>query len=172
MLTDYWIYIVLALAVIIPLAVYAGSLLSKLKAQTQQQAAAEKAKKDAHKVHDTKVLTSVVIIARAMKAEQCDVAEGCWRLSVLLDSLKLSSELEAQFSSVYQLYNAIKHMPILEERKKLEKKERMKLDFERMKIESELAPKIKEDVEQIHQYATERLSVISPGSENINHVIA
>ena len=43
--------------------------------------------------------------------------------------------------------NAIKHMPILEERKKLSKNERMKLDLERMKAESSLAVKIKADVE-------------------------
>lgn len=161
MLSNYLSYIVLALVIIVPLAVYAGSLLSKLKKQTEQQAAAEKAKKVAHKKHDTKVLNSVVIIVRAMKEEQCDIAEGCWRLSVLLDSLKLSSELAPQFPSIFELYNAIKHMPILEERKKLEKKERMKLDYERIKIEAELAPSIVKDVESLHQYARERLSVIN-----------
>lgn len=161
MLSEYWIFIVVALVVIIPLAVYAGSLLSRLKRQTEAQAAAEQAKEKAHKEHDTKVLNSVVIIVRAMKEEQCDIAEGCWRLSVLLDSLKLSSELNEQFPAVYELYNAIKHMPILEARKKLEKKERMKLDYQRMKIEADLAPKIDIDIESLHQYARERLSVIA-----------
>lgn len=161
MLSEYWIFIVVALVVIIPLAVYAGSLLSRLKRQTEAQAAAKQAKEKAHKEHDTKVLNSVVIIVRAMKEEQCDIAEGCWRLSVLLDSLKLSSELNEQFPAVYELYNAIKHMPILEARKKLEKKERMKLDYQRMKIEADLAPKIDVDIESLHQYARERLSVIA-----------
>ncbi|MDO7083997.1 DUF2489 domain-containing protein [Pseudocolwellia sp. AS88] len=161
MLEGYWLYAVIALFIIIPLAIYAGMLLSQLKKQTANQAIAEQEKQAALKKHDTKVLNSVVIIVRAMKEEQCELSEGCWRLSVLLDSLKLSSELNTLFPSVYALYDGIKHMPILEERKKLTKPERMKLDFERMKLEADLKSKIQQDVGQLHQYATERLSVIS-----------
>ncbi len=161
MWSNYWVYLLLALIIIVPLAVYAGTLLSQLKKQKEQEIATKEATEAALKKHDTKILNSVVIIVRAMKEEQCDIAEGCWRLSVLLDSLKLSSELSSVFPSIFELYNSIKHMPILAERKKLEKKDRMKLDFERMKVESELAPKIKEDVVSLHQYAVERLSVLS-----------
>jgi len=161
MLEDYWLYIVVALIVIVPLAIYAGMLLSQLKKQTADKAIAEQEKQSALKKHDIKILNSVVIIVRAMKEEQCELSEGCWRLSVLLDSLKLSSELNLLFPSVYGLYNGIQHMPILEERKKLPKQERMKLDFERMKLEAELKSKIQQDVSELHQYANERLSVLS-----------
>lgn len=161
MLADYWLYVVLALIVIVPLAIYAGMLLSQLKKQTTDQAIAEQEKQDALKQHDIKIFNSVVIIVRAMKEEQCDLSEGCWRLSVLLDSLKLSSELNLLFPSVYALYNGIQHMPILEERKKLEKRERMKLDFDRMKLEAELKSKIQQDITEIHQYANERLSTLN-----------
>jgi hypothetical protein len=161
MLKDYWLYIVLALLVIVPLAIYAGMLMSRLKKQQTDKIIAEQERQAALKQHDTKILNSVVIIVRAMKEEQCELSEGCWRLSVLLDSLKLSSELNTLFPSIYQLYNAIKHMPILAERKKLAKQERMKLDFERIKLEAELKSKIQHDVVQLHQYASERLSVIS-----------
>lgn len=161
MLSDYWLYFIIALIVIIPLAIYAGMLLSQLKKQAAEQAVAAQEQQLALKEHDTKIFNSVVIIVRAMKEEQCDISEGCWRLSVLLDSLRLSSELNTLFPSVYELYNAIKHMPILEERKKLEKKNRMKLDFKRIKLEADLAPKIQSDIEQLHQYVRERLIVIT-----------
>jgi len=161
MLSDYWLYLVIAFIVIVPLAIYAGMMLSQLKKQTAEQVITEQEKQNALKKHDTKIFNSVVIIVRAMKEEQCDISEGCWRLAVLLDSLKLSSGFNDLFPSIYQLYNAIKHMPILEKRKELEKKDRMKLDFERIKLEAELAPKIQTDVEQLHQYARERLSVIA-----------
>lgn len=161
MLSDYWLYFIIALIVIIPLAIYAGMLLSQLKKQAAEQAVAAQEQQLALKEHDTKIFNSVVIIVRAMKEEQCDISEGCWRLSVLLDSLRLSSELNTLFPSVYELYNAIKHMPILEERKKLEKKDCMKLDFKRIKLEADLAPKIQSDIEQLHQYVRERLIVIT-----------
>ena len=161
MLENYGLYAVIALFIIVPLAIYAGMLLSQLKKQTTEKAIAEQDKQAALKKHDTKILNSVVIIVRAMKEEQCDLSEGCWRLSVLLDSLKLSSELNMLFPSIYALYNGIQHMPILEERKKLAKQERMKLDFERMKLEADLKSKIQQDVSELHQYANERLSVIA-----------
>jgi len=161
MLEDYWLYALAALFIVVPLAIYAGMLLYKLKKQTADQAIAEQKKQKALQEHDTKILNSVVIIVRAMKEEQCDLSEGCWRLSVLLDSLKLSSDLNTVFPSIYALYHGIQHMPILEERKKLSKQDRMKLDFERMKLEAELKSKIDQDVNELHQYANERLSAIS-----------
>lgn len=157
MFTNPWFYAALiGVAIILVLSVIAIKLLAQLKQQKIQQAEAEKAQKLALQRHDHKVLSSVIIIVRAIKEEQCDLAEGCWRLSVLLDSLKLSEALEQEFPSIYQLYNGIKHMPILEARKKLSKKERMKLDYERMKLEAELTEKIHQDIKLLHQYANER----------------
>lgn len=157
MFTNPWFYAALiGVAIILVLSVIAIKLLAQLKQQKIQQAEAEQAQKLALQQHDHKVLSSVIIIVRAIKEEQCDLAEGCWRLSVLLDSLKLSEALEREFPSIYQLYNGIKHMPILEARKKLTKKERMKLDYERMKLEAELTDKIHQDIELLHQYANER----------------
>lgn len=157
MFTNPWFYAALiGVAIILVLSVIAIKLLAQLKQQKIQQAEAEQAQKLALQQHDHKVLSSVIIIVRAIKEEQCDLAEGCWRLSVLLDSLKLSEALEHEFPSIYQLYNGIKHMPILEARKKLTKKERMKLDYERMKLEAELTDKIHQDIELLHQYANER----------------
>ncbi|AOW77108.1 hypothetical protein A3Q34_09715 [Colwellia sp. PAMC 20917] len=162
MFSTPWIYVVVGGVIIIAaLVFYAVKLLSQLKAQTAKIKQAEQDKKIALAKHDSKILSSVVIIAHAMKEEQCDIAEGCWRLSVLLDSLKLSSGLSAEFPAVFELYDKIKHMPILDARKKLAKNERMKLDFERMKAESDLSAQIKIDVTSLHQYAQERMSALA-----------
>lgn len=160
-----WFYlIVVAVLIVLSLAFYAGKLLKQLKQlkhQTEQQQQAELAHQIALNQHDVKVLNSVVIIVRAMKEEQCDISEGCWRLSVLLDSLKVIQNLNSEFPAIFELYGAIKHMPILEERKKLEKKERMKLDFERVKIEANLTDAVSEDIERLHTYANERIKALS-----------
>ena len=162
MLTDNWLYLIVgAVIIVLALAFYAGKLLRQLKQQTQRQKDAEAVHQQALKNHDKKVLDSVVIIVRAMKEEQCEFAEGCWRLSVLLDSLKMSSSLETHFPAIFELYDAIKHMPIHEERKQLEKKQRMKLDYERMKSEAALKPKIQQDLISLHQYAIERISALT-----------
>lgn len=160
-MTDFWLYAIIAGAIfIIALAFYAGKLLQQLKQQTKQQKQAETEHQQGLQIHDKKVLDSVVIIVRAMKEEQCDFSEGCWRLSILLDSLKTSQKLAQQFPAIFELYHRIKDLSILDSRKELAKKQRMKEDLQRMKAETELRSDIQKDLELLHQYASERISVL------------
>ena len=161
-MSEYWlIALVLAVIIIASLAFYAGKLLKQLSAQKQAQQQAELAHQQALAKHDQNVLASVKIIVRAMQEEQCDFSEGCWRLSVLLDSLKLSSELAQQFPAIFKLYNEIKHLSILDNRKKLEKKQRMKEDYQRMTLEAQLHSKIVSDLDLLQQYTTERMAILN-----------
>jgi len=161
-MNEYWLA-ALAVAVIIiaSLAFYAGKLLKQLSAQKKAQQQAELAHQQALAKHDHKVLASVKIIVRAMQEEQCDFSEGCWRLSVLLDSLKLSSELSQQFPAIYKLYNEIKHLAILEDRKQLDKKQRMKQDYQRITLEGQYHSKIVSDLDLLQQYTTERMAILN-----------
>ena len=158
---NWIIALVVAIVVIVPLAYYAGSLLKQLARQNALQQEAIIAKRQAHQTHDKKILDSVVIITRAMEEEQCDYSEGCWRLSVLLDSLKLSSDLNQQFPAIFELYNEIKELSILEDRKQLAKKQRMKEDYQRMTAEAKLRDKIAEEVKSLHQFASEQITSFS-----------
>jgi len=97
-----------------------------------------------------------------MKEAQCEFDEGCWRLSILLDSLKTSSELDQQFPAIFKLYNEIKHLAILEERKKLSKQQRMREDFQRMTLVSDMQQEIVSDLDLLQQYTTERMSILKP----------
>tara|TARA_B100000767_G_C19741499_1_gene526391 strand:+ start:875 stop:1369 length:495 start_codon:yes stop_codon:yes gene_type:complete len=161
-LTSLWFYLIIAAVVIVGgLAFYAGTLLMKLKQQTSDQKIAKQKQLKAHDLHDKKILSSVIIIVRAMKEKQCDISEGCWRLSVLLDSLKTVNNLNLKFPAIFNLYSAIKHMPILAERKNLDKKQRMKLDFERMKVEAELSPAIFDNLDLLHTFALKRANADS-----------
>lgn len=154
------IAVIIAGVIVLSLSTYAIILLLKVKRQKIALQKSEEKKLKANKEHDHKVLNSVSIITRAMQAEQCDFSEGCWRLCVLLDSLKTTQGLQAQFPAIFELYNQIKHMPILAERKKLDKQERMKLDYQRMKLESSLYADITRDLGLLLQYTHERQSVL------------
>lgn len=158
---SYWLFaILLAVVIIAALSFYAVKLLRALAKQKQLQQQAELARGQALASHDHKVLSSVQIITRAMKEEQCDFSEGCWRLSVLLASLKMSSELELQFPAIFKLYNGIKHLSILDGRKQLDKSQRMKQDYQRMTIEAELHSEIVKDLDLLQQYTVERMSIL------------
>lgn len=132
--------LICAIVIILVLAGYAVYLLIALKRQKQQaqvQEHQQQAQAAAWQAHDQKALSSVAIIVKAMQAEQCDYAEGCWRLCVLLGSLKATPVPKQQFPAVFQLYNAIKALSILDARKSLSKQERMKEDLARAKAEAQ-----------------------------------
>ncbi len=152
------VWITLAVIIIIGLSFFACKLLMQLKRQTLLQKQVYVEHLTALNKHDKKVLESIVIIVRAMKEEQCDISEGCWRLSVLLDSLKTGERLHKEFPAIFELYEEIKHMPILDARKKLDKKERMKLDFERIKKEAILADAIRKDIAKLHIFSDKKIT--------------
>jgi hypothetical protein len=160
-MNQYWlIALVFAVIIVVSLAFYAGKLLKQLRVQKRAQQQDELRRQQALAKHDGKILASVKIIVRAMQEEQCDFSEGCWRLSVLLDSLKLSSELSQQFPAIFQQYEEIKHLSILGDRKNLDKKQRMKEDYQRMTSEAKLHDAIVTDLGLLKQYVTERISAL------------
>ncbi len=157
-MSNYWLYTALLGAVIIMLlAGYAISLIIKLRQQLQQQAEAAQVQLKNTQQHDNKIYNSVIIIVRAMKEEQCDFSEGCWRLTVLLQSLTNKPQ-EQQFPAIFRLYDGIKHLAILDARKALTKQQRMKEDLERVKIEATLSAEIKAELEHLHQYAKQMIT--------------
>ena len=133
--------IILAILILVSLTAYAVSLFLKLQQQKKQ---IQQAKTERYR----NVLESIEIIARAMLAEQCDFSEGVLRLKPLLDVLgkKLSA-----FPAMWELYQVVENMPILEARKQLKRNERMKLDLEREAKEAELSEQIKQELHQLCQ---------------------
>ncbi|TKB46825.1 DUF2489 domain-containing protein [Thalassotalea mangrovi] len=142
--------LVLAAAIIFALTVYASMLLFKLRHQTKMQKALTLEQQQKRAEKDLKVVSSLLIICKAMQEKQCDLSEGCWRLSVLIESMEYSLDSpNERFPAIFSLYNKISHMPILEERKKLSKKDKLKLDLERMGYEEELEAEIFADIERL-----------------------
>ncbi len=152
---NVWFYlIIVAVVFVASLAFYAGKLLKQLSAQKEQQEKSALAHQKALNGHDKKVFDSVLLITRAMQEEQCEFDEGCWRLSVLLASLKTidNLEVEGKFTAIFALYNEISTFAILAERKKLTKKERMQQDLKRMKAETNLHADVLVDLKVLHHY--------------------
>ncbi|WP_019029764.1 DUF2489 domain-containing protein [Colwellia piezophila] len=158
-MSDFWLYALLCgTAVIIALAFYAGKLLKQVSKQKEQQAQAQRNQQQALNKHDKKVLDSVLLITRAMQQEQCEFDEGCWRLSVLLSSLKTMTEMPVKFPGVFGLYDAIKDLAIRDARKTLTKKQRMREDYQRMTALDKMHDGVVTDLGDLHQFTTEQLT--------------
>lgn len=132
------ILLVLAMAIIAGLGVYAGKLLFLLRQQKQKH----KAMKQQH-LNDT--LESIHLIAKAVSQGQCELSEGTIRLCVLLERFGVEDGAE-QFPHLHDLYARIKHMPTHQARKALSKQERFKMDQARERYEQELEEKILNEV--------------------------
>ena len=162
-MNEYWLYaLLLGVCIILALAFYAGKLLKQVAQQKDQKVQAQKAQQVALNKHDKKVFDSVLLITRAMQQEQCEFDEGCWRLSVLLSSLKTLPEAPEKFPGVYGLYNAIKDLAILDARKTLTKKERMREDYQRMTALDQMHDGVVSDLDKLYQYTTEQLTRLTP----------
>jgi hypothetical protein len=162
-MSDFWLYaLLLAVAIVLALAFYAGKLLKQLAQQKEQQAKAALAQQQALNKHDTKIFDSVLLITRAMQQEQCEFDEGCWRLSVLLSSLKTTTNLPDKFPGIYGLYDAIKELAILDARKLLTKKERMREDYQRMTALDSMHNDVVSDLGQLYDFTTEQLTRLAP----------
>ncbi|MBU2871164.1 DUF2489 domain-containing protein [Colwellia sp. E2M01] len=162
-MSEYWFYLLLlGVCIVLALAFYAGRLLQQVAQQKARQLKAEQDQQVALNKHDKKILDSVLLITRAMQQEQCEFDEGCWRLSVLLSSLKTMSELSAKFPNIYGLYEAIKDLAILDARKELTKKERMREDYQRMVALDKMHDGVVTDLKALHQFTTEQLVKLTP----------
>ena len=138
------IVILLGVAIIAALAVYANKLLRQLKQQNQMR-------QDAVQKRIDRIDESVITIAKAMQQDQCPLSEGCLRIVVLLDHRPESTEYDysKDYPAMHDMYERIKHMPTHENRKKFPKQKIKELDKEREGYEVELKEVILADVEKL-----------------------
>ena len=131
--------------IIITLAVYAGRLLYRLKAQQVQQLLLQQNAVDARKVRITE---SVQIIAGAMQREECDLSEGTIRIAKLLAAIPAAEPLDwsLRYPELHAFYNKIRHMPIMDARKALPKQARMQQDLDRFRYESEFGERMQKEI--------------------------
>lgn len=136
-----WIVILalLALVVIATLSWYALRLFKQLKQQKQFIA-------EAKQVRKARLKESIEIIANAMQQRECNLSEGVIRLAMLL--MPFGKNLQP-YPAMGQLYEVVREMPTHEERQKLEKKNRMRLDLERESAEAKFEQEIMQELPQL-----------------------
>lgn len=143
-----YFFIALGLIIVIGLAYYAGQLLWQVK----QKSVLELEQKNKRLTYLT---DSISHIAKAMKAEQCEISEGVLRIWVLLDHYNSEQEQPKQYPDLYpgfaSLYDVIKDMPTHDARKRQGKQERFKMDVQRWDAEKEFKEQIVLDVDGIMQ---------------------
>ncbi len=83
-----------------------------------------------------RVLRSIEIICRAMISDQVTLTEGCIRVSVLFRALDFDEKQLNPFSVFFDMESATAHIPILDDWRKLSRKQQNMFDNERESIEA------------------------------------
>ncbi len=112
------ILLVVAIAIIVGMSIYLYRLLKQIQAVKNM-------KKKAVIERFNNVKQSLVIVTKAMIDGTCELSEGVYRLKPLADVLGFKLH---NYQHIFSLYQVINEMPILDERRKLKKKERQELD--------------------------------------------
>ncbi|MDH2925227.1 uncharacterized protein DUF2489 [Nicoletella semolina] len=134
-------FFLIVLATLILLAMF-GYMVSLFMQLYQQKKRIKQAQQERH----LNVIESIDVITRAMIATQCDFSEGVLRLKPLLNVVGKSLE---SYAAMWELYQLVETMPILDARKNLKRNERMKLDLVRQAKEAELDNQIKIELQRL-----------------------
>ena len=144
--------LVIGFFIIVGLAAYATKLLLQLRKQTQQQQRLKQQKAEQAKVKKESVLEDVRYIAAAMLEERCELSEGVVRIARLFEVVSLTEQVNSRFPTLFQHFEVIREHPIMEQRKALPKRDRMKFDMQRMKSEVALEAAILKEAEVLQHF--------------------
>lgn len=148
--------LVVAGLIVITLAGYALYLYAQLRRKTAERKKQEELLVEEIESRRKNHRNSIRVIASAIVQGQVGLTEGAIRISMLVSQLGLSDLEKVDYQVFFQLTEATSHIPILEEWKKLSKKEKLSFDQEREEMESSF----KEFIE-----AAANKLLISDGSE-------
>ncbi|MCL1056375.1 DUF2489 domain-containing protein [Shewanella gelidimarina] len=144
--------IVIGFFIIVALTTYATYLLMRIRKQNQAKIKQQQEQAATAKAKSEELLDSVRYIAAAMLEERCELSEGVMRIAKLFNLVGMSELVSEQYPATFKHFEVIKEHPIKESRTALSKKQRMKLDFARIKSEGELESKILKEAKQLSQF--------------------
>jgi len=138
--TVYLVLLSIALLIITGLAFYAGKLFAKVRLQNKKHAQALAAQQVLIKKNNDKLTESIVLIAKAVCEEQCELSEAAIRICRLLEKVYLAQDANfpKRFPALHELDSFLADYPTHAGYKALKRQERMRFDIKRSQEEERL----------------------------------
>ena len=131
-----WILIIAAAIIIVLSAIATYYVLELRKVRRNQKQRLAELEAAAHAQRD-RVNTSIQIIAKTLLDEGVGLTEASLRIRVLLDSLQVEDTVKNEFVAFYKVADQTSHIPILQDWKKLSRKEKFAFEKEMARVEDE-----------------------------------
>ena len=158
------LFAIVGLIIIIILAAYAWNLVKQVKqaeadVERQQQ---EEAAKAAHNLRQKQLelVNDIRFVARSVLEQQCEITEGVLRIHYLISGLDPDAWQLPELTQLRKHYESTRSMPILDEYKKLNKKQQFKLDTERWTRESDNKEAIEKDLRWLVTYSFPQVTLL------------
>ena len=145
---------VISVVIIGALAFYAGTLINRINHQKKQIAEQALQRENEINARNENICESIRFIAKATAQKQCNVSEAAIRLSVLLETLVLDKpiDIDQRCPAISALFEKVKDMPTLEQRKTRPVKEIKTLDMRRHLFEVEHEEDILKEAELLSSF--------------------
>ena len=108
---------------------------------------------------------SIRVIVNAMDEDQCEYAEGCIRLKMLLDQIAPELLQQPEYAIIETMYKETEHMPIKEDWKQLDKKVKAKLTNERFALEGKHKEAIAAAVKALRKHQFDDFDTLTAKAE-------
>lgn len=143
----YWIVTALMIiAILLAIAIY---YLWQLRGVRQREAKRLAAMEEESGRQRQRLNNSIQILAGAAGSEELTLTEASIRICGLLDSLPDSHKAAEEYAAFYHLREVTAHIPILEQWQALSRKEQLRLDRERLKLEEEHRERVLDAAQRI-----------------------
>ncbi len=144
--------ILIAVAIVAGLAGYAWTLTRRVKDMQQRQQQEEVAAAEALRNKQLELMNDVQFVARAVIAEQCEITEGVLRIHYLVQALDPAIWGMDELATMRSHHQQTSDMPILDDYKKLDKREQFRLDKQRWQLEQQHKAAIVRELEWLVAY--------------------
>lgn len=139
------VLLIVAVAVIVGLCIYAWSLRKEVSRR-------EAFRREEDKRAKQNSLDNLDYVAAALVQEQVDITEGAWRCKVLLEIIDPNLTERAEFQAFSEHYRRTKHLKTHSARQQLSPRERMLEDKERLAAEGEMRKEVLEAAKAVLEW--------------------
>ena len=147
------ISLVVAIAIIVGLSIYAIKLRKEVKRR-------EAFRIDEDRRAHQNCLENLDYVTSALMQEQVDITEGSWRCKVLLEIIDPSLSERAEFQAFAQVYERTRHLKTHSARAALTPRERMAEDKQRLAVENEMRPAVLAAAEAVIKWRAQGASAL------------